>query len=155
MTRSALTNTNAARCALSLGLALSLAGCISFRAPKVEVDEPSAVATGSGLRIQEQFVGDGEPVVEGDVATLDYTMWLADGTRIDSTLDRGTPLVATVGDAPLKGLDEGLVGMRPGGRRRLELTPDLAYGAQGMPGLVPPDTSVVLEVHLLEVERAP
>ena len=135
-------------------LALALAGCVSFNAPKVAVEERSTVATGSGLRIQELFVGDGEPIETGDTVTFDSTMWLADGARVDSTLDRGTPLVAKVGEAPLAGLDEGLVGMRPGGRRRLELTPDLAYGAQGVPGLVPPDTALVLEVHVLEVERA-
>jgi FKBP-type peptidyl-prolyl cis-trans isomerase FkpA len=136
-------------------LALVLAGCVSFNAPNVEVEERSTVATDSGLRVQELFVGDGEPVETGDVVTFDYTMWLADGARVDSTQDRGTPLIATVGDAPLAGLDEGLVGMRPGGRRRLELTPDLAYGAQGVPGLVPPDTALVLEVHVLEVQRGP
>lgn len=147
---------NAARRALWLvtvsAPALALAGCISFNRPKVEVERDAAVTSESGLRVQEQFAGEGEPVVEGDVVTFDYTMWLADGTRVDSTLDRGTPLVATVGEAPLAGLDEGLVGMRPGGRRRLELTPDLAYGAQGVPGLVPPDTALVVEVHLLEVQ---
>jgi hypothetical protein len=74
-------------------LALVLAGCVSFNAPKVEVEERSTVATDSGLRVQELFVGDGEPVETGDVVTFDYTMWLADGARVDSTQDRGTPLI--------------------------------------------------------------
>ena len=68
---------------------------------------------------------------------------------LDSTLERGLPLQLRVGEAPLTGMNEGLIGMRPGGKRRLVIPASLAYGDEGVPGLVPGGATIVIEVELL------
>jgi peptidylprolyl isomerase len=85
--------------------------------------------------------------------TFEYTVWLEDGTRVDATSDRGVAITVTLGQAPLKAWDEGLVGIQPQGRRRLLVPSDLAYGSKGVPGMVPPNAVLVIEVLALEVAR--
>jgi FKBP-type peptidyl-prolyl cis-trans isomerase len=97
------------------------------------------------------FLGHGASAAPGDLVTIDYTVWLENGDRVDSTLDRGVPLTVALGEAPLRGLNEGVLGMKAGGRRRLTVPPSLAYGEEGVPGLVPPEATLLFEVHLIEI----
>jgi peptidylprolyl isomerase len=147
------------RCAPWALIALALGSCrqLGFAPEPVEVERASATSS-SGLRYEELFLGLGPPAKTGDVATFDYTAWLAGGRQVDSTLERGLPVTVRLGEAPLAAWNEGLIGMRTGGRRRIFAPPELLYGSRGVPGLIPPDAELVFEVHLLELaapEAAP
>lgn len=125
------------------------AGC-ALLGPRAAVPLDREVQTSaSGLRYLELLVGVGEPAREGDLVRIEYDARLEDGTPIDSTFERGRPLVVRIGEAPLEGMNEGLVGMSRGGKRRLVIPPELAYGDEGVPGLVPPGATVVIEIELL------
>jgi FKBP-type peptidyl-prolyl cis-trans isomerase len=141
-------------CAALLALALGSCRLLGLAPEPVEVERPTSISS-SGLRCEDLFLGLGPAAEAGDEATFDYTAWLAGGKRIDSTLDRGLPLTVRLGEAPLACWNEGLVGMRAGGRRRIHAPPELAYGSAGVPGLVPPDAALTFEVHLLRLASAP
>jgi FKBP-type peptidyl-prolyl cis-trans isomerase len=113
-----------------------------------------AASTTSGLKFQDLFIGLGPAARPGDQVTFEYTAWLEDGTRIDSTSDRGVAITVTLGQAPLKAWDEGLIGIQPQGRRRLIVPPELAYGSKGVAGMVPPNAVLVIEVLAIEVGRS-
>lgn len=113
--------------------------------------ERGVVRTSSGVTYEELFLGTGPAAQRGDTVTFDYTVWLESGERVDSTLDRGVPLTLAIGNAPVHGLDEGLVGMQAGGRRKLKVPPELGYGEKGVPDLIPPNAPLVFEVHLIEL----
>ncbi|QDU69387.1 FKBP-type peptidyl-prolyl cis-trans isomerase [Engelhardtia mirabilis] len=90
----------------------------------------------------------------GDKLTLHYQARLGDGVQIDSSWDRGEPVQVRLGDGDLpEGLEQGLVGMRQFARRRLTVPPELAYGSEGVPGIVPPGATVVFDVELMAVRR--
>jgi peptidylprolyl isomerase len=112
-----------------------------------------AASTTSGLTIQDLFIGQGPLARTGDQVTFEYTAWLEDGTRVDATSDRGVAITVTLGQAPLKAWDEGLLGIQPQGRRRLLVPPELAYGSKGVAGMVPPNAVLVIEVLALDVGR--
>lgn len=109
-----------------------------------------------GLKITDLKVGDGAIAEGGMVATLHYTGWLTDGTRFDSSLDSGRPYSFTIGEQPrhiIEGWDEGVRGMRVGGKRKLVSPPALGYGAAGTRGgPIPPNATLVFEVELLNVK---
>lgn len=111
-----------------------------------------------GLQWTDVQLGSGPAATAGKVLTIRYTLWLGDGTRIDSSADHGNSFTFTLGGGQvIKGLDEGLVGMRVGGIRWLMVPPDLAYGADGVratPGpSIPPSATLVFVVDLLSVSR--
>jgi FKBP-type peptidyl-prolyl cis-trans isomerase len=110
------------------------------------------VRTPRGIGYDDVRVGKGPPAARGDSLLIDYTLWLEDGRRVDSTLDRGLPLWLTLGEAFVRGLDDGMEGMRAGGRRRIVVPPELGYGAEGVPGLIPANATLVFEVHLIQRE---
>lgn len=141
-----------AAAATALGLALACAGCRSLDPERrgTHVAAP-AVRTTAGVTYEEIMRGHGPAAGQGDVVLLDYVVSLEDGTRVDSTLDRGLPVPVLLGEAFVRGLDDGLDGIRAEGRRRITVPPELAYGDEGVPGLVPPRTTLVFEVHALEV----
>jgi FKBP-type peptidyl-prolyl cis-trans isomerase len=109
----------------------------------------------AGVHIRELYLGYGQRAHAGDTLVIDYTAWLLDGTRVDSSLDRGVPIEFELGAAPIAGWNEGLQGVMPQGRRRLEIPARLAYGDEGFADLVPPGADLRFEVHVLEVRRKP
>ncbi len=108
----------------------------------------------NGLRIQDLMVGDGAIAESGHAVALHYTGWLTDGTRFDSSLDRHQPLQFRIGAQPrevIRGWDEGVRGMRVGGKRKLTIPPELGYGERGYRGLIPPNATLVFELELLNI----
>lgn len=121
-----------------------------------EVDEDDYTTTESGLQYVDLEEGEGPEAEEGDAVTVHYTGWLEDGTRFDSSYNRGEPLPLVVGSGQvIPGWDEGLVGMQMGGRRQLVIPPDLAYGEQGAGGVIPPNATLIFEVEMEAVGSIP
>ena len=87
------------------------------------------------------------------MVNLDYTGWLADGTKFDSSLDRGQPFSFVFGAGRvIAGWDEGVASMKVGGKRRLIIPPELAYGERGSPPIIPPNAELTFEVELLAIK---
>jgi FKBP-type peptidyl-prolyl cis-trans isomerase len=117
------------------------------------VDSAALTRTASGLGYQDVEVGDGAEAREGQVAVVHYTGWLTDGTKFDSSRDRGTPFSFPVGAGQvIAGWDEGVAGMKVGGRRKLVIPANLGYGEMGAPPVIPPGATLVFDVELLEVK---
>ncbi len=139
---------------------LGLLGIGNFgMAPQAQTTSAQAVlnelqqtGTVAALRIVDTTVGTGTPVENGDVVSVVYTGVLPDGTVFDSTqMEGGQPISFTVGAAQvIPGWDQGLLGMRAGGRRLLAIPPSLAYGAQGR-GAIPPNATLIFDVQLVNV----
>jgi len=109
--------------------------------------------TASGLQYIDIKVGDGATPQTGQTVVVQYTGWLADGTKFDSSLDRGQPLSFAIGTGKvIKGWDEGLATMKVGGQRRLIIPPELGYGANGYPGVIPANAQIIFDVELLEIK---
>ena len=105
----------------------------------------------SGLAFQDMVVGDGDEAVAGKAAVVHYTGWLEDGTKFDSSVG-GAPFTFDVGGGQvIQGWDEGVPGMKVGGKRKLVLPADLGYGKYGSPPVIPTNATLVFEVELLEV----
>jgi peptidylprolyl isomerase len=108
--------------------------------------------TASGLHFIDLVRGTGPAPRTGDIAEVHYTGWLEDGTKFDSSLDRGEPLQFVLGRGyVIAGWDEGIALMRQGGRARLIIPPDLGYGAKGAGGVIPPNATLTFEVELVRV----
>ena len=105
------------------------------------------------LIIEDLKVGEGNAVTQYNIVTVNYTGWLTDGTKFDSSLNPGrTPFRFTVGGGQvIKGWDEGLIGMKVGGKRKLTIPPSMGYGSQDM-GDIPPNSTLVFEIDLLIIE---
>ncbi len=105
------------------------------------------------LIIEDLKVGEGSEVVKYNIVTVNYTGWLTDGTKFDSSLNPGrSPFRFTVGGGQvIKGWDEGLLGMKVGGKRKLTIPPSMGYGNQDM-GVIPPNSTLVFEIDLLIIE---
>jgi peptidylprolyl isomerase len=110
--------------------------------------------TASGLQYEEIQVGTGVQPKKGDVVQVHYTGWLTNGTKFDSSRDRGEPFEFKLGAGRvIKGWDEGVASMKVGGKRKLVLPPDLAYGSRGAGGVIPPNAELVFEVELLGIQE--
>ena len=110
----------------------------------------SLTDTGSGLQFEDTTVGDGAEAQAGQRVTVHYTGWLADGTKFDSSKDRDDPFIFHLGMGQvIAGWDEGVAGMKVGGRRKLTIPPQLGYGVRGAGGAIPPNATLVFEVELL------
>ena len=109
------------------------------------------VTTPSGLKYTDDQVGTGATAESGKTVSVHYTGWLLNGTKFDSSRDRGQPFNFPLGAGRvIKGWDEGVAGMRVGGKRTLIIPPDLGYGARGT-GPIPPNSTLKFEVELLDV----
>ena len=106
--------------------------------------------TPSGLKYRELVVGTGEEARIGATAIVHYTGWLEDGTKFDSSVDRGTPFKFVIGRGQvIKGWDEGVGSMNVGGKRELIIPADLAYGDRGAGSVIPPGATLKFEVELI------
>ena len=117
----------------------------------------SQITTPSGLAYEELSVGDGETAAAGDFVSVHYTGWLQNpdgsaGEKFDSSVDRNEPFEFPLGAGHvIRGWDEGVQGMKVGGKRRLVIPSDLGYGARGAGGVIPPNATLIFDVELLGV----
>ncbi len=120
--------------------------------------QEKAVTTKSGLKYIDTTVGTGDEAKKGMNVTVHYTGWLYEngkrGTKFDSSVDRGQPFSFKLGGSQvIKGWDEGVAGMKVGGKRELIIPPSLGYGSSGVGGVIPPNATLDFEVELLKVAK--
>ena len=115
--------------------------------------KPADSAASPNLGIEEVKVGVGKEAQKGNRVTVHYTGWLkSDGTKFATSVDRG-PFTFTLGNGEvIKGWDQGVAGMKVGGKRKLTIPSDLAYGSQGAGGVIPPEADLIFEVDLIDVQ---
>ncbi|HEY4575331.1 MAG TPA: FKBP-type peptidyl-prolyl cis-trans isomerase [Thermoanaerobaculia bacterium] len=137
---------------------LMLAGPLLPAASAVQDKKPAAPpavrenVTPSGVRYVDLQLGQGDEAQLGKIVEVHYTGWLQDGTRFDSSRDREHPFTFRLGTGDaIKGWDEGLLGMKVGGKRKLTIPPELGFGKQGIGSVVPPNAMLVYEFELLGV----
>jgi len=110
--------------------------------------------TNTSVTREDVVVGEGTEAARGDMLTVHYVGRLTDGKVFDSSVDRNTPFDFTLGVGQvIKGWDEGMIGMRVGGKRVLTISPEYAYGSTGI-GAIPPNSTLVFEVELLDVKKS-
>ena len=110
--------------------------------------------TSSGLTITDLTVGEGAEAAAGQTVVVHYRGTLENGKQFDASYDRVTPFSFPLGAGRvIKGWDEGVQGMKVGGKRKLVIPPDLAYGSRGAGGVIPPDATLIFEVELLDVKK--
>jgi FKBP-type peptidyl-prolyl cis-trans isomerase FkpA len=144
---------------LIVALALSLVGTVGCNQPQAQA-APTAQASNAkevklpdGLQYTDDQVGTGTEATSGKTVSVHYTGWLMDGTKFDSSRDRGQPFQFPLGAGRvIKGWDEGVAGMKVGGKRTLVIPPNLGYGASGAGGVIPPNATLKFEVELLDVK---
>ena len=104
------------------------------------------------LKIEDQVIGEGSTAESGNSVSVHYTGTLPDGSKFDSSLDRGRPFEFTLGEGRvIKGWEQGVLGMKVGGKRKLQIPPELAYGARGFPPVIPANATLHFEIELLAV----
>ena len=137
-------------------LALAIAAAVSplgraFAAANQVIEMPN------GLKYTDTKTGDGATATPGNKVSVHYTGWVynngAKGTKFDSSVDRGQPFQFTLGaHQVIAGWDEGVAGMKVGGKRTLIIPPELGYGARGAGGVIPPNATLMFDVELLGVQ---
>jgi peptidylprolyl isomerase len=155
---------------LGIGLTVSVAACgdgeeagpaetpaVTPPVTQVEGGPPEVsgepTATTSGLQYIDVEVGTGDAPQSGQTVEVHYTGWLTDGTKFDSSLDRGQPFSFVVGvGRVIQGWDEGVASMKVGGKRRLIIPPELAYGEAGYPPVIPANAELIFDVELLAIK---
>lgn len=134
-------------CIPSMGVGGSMSGNES------SASEGKEITTSSGLQYIDQVVGTGDTAKAGQTVSVHYTGWLTNGKKFDSSVDRGQPFSFRLGVGQvIKGWDEGVQGMKVGGKRKLTIPSNLGYGARGAGGLIPPHATLVFDVELLGVQ---
>ncbi len=150
----------AAAIVLALAVVFAVAQSTAKRAsPPPNTNAPTKVTgdgvkTASGLQYWEIRVGIGQEAKEGSHVRVHYTGWLTTGKKFDSSVDAGKPFDFTIGNGEvIKGWEEGVAGMKVGGKRQLRIPPNLGYGADGTPGgPIPPNATLIFDVQLLGVQ---
>jgi peptidylprolyl isomerase len=128
---------------------------VSSRDPQVatKVDDKNFVTTPSGLKYYDLKPGTGAKPAVGQTVVVQYTGWLQDGTQFDTSVDSGTPFSFQLGTGNvIPGWDEGVAGMQVGGKRQLVIPPALAYGDAGAGNVIPPNSTLIFEVELVEIK---
>ena len=121
--------------------------------PAAQKGAPTVITTASGLKYIDEKVGTGPAPTKGKSVTVHYTGTLTNGTKFDSSVDRGQPFGFVIGVGQvIKGWDEGVLTMKVGGKRKLMIPAALGYGKRGAGGVIPPDADLNFDVELLKVE---
>jgi FKBP-type peptidyl-prolyl cis-trans isomerase len=111
-------------------------------------------STASGVQYWDITVGTGATATSGKTVTVHYTGWLTNGKKFDSSVDRGQPFMFPLGGGQvIKGWDEGVAGMKVGGKRQLKIPPEAGYGSKGAGGAIPPNATLIFDVELLGVGK--
>jgi peptidylprolyl isomerase len=143
---------------IAIALATAVAGAAGSPTSAMAQTAGKTMTTASGLQITDTKVGTGATPNTGQICVMHYTGWLYQngqkGAKFDSSLDRGQPFQFPIGTGRvIKGWDEGVAGMKVGGKRTLIIPPDLGYGARGAAGgVIPPNATLIFEVELLDVK---
>lgn len=151
--------TNSRNQNIAVFVALALLGYLLFSGPFLslfsnESDNKDTQMPSTGYTTEEVTLGEGNIAEPGDRLTVHYVGQLTDGKIFDSSRDSNTPFTFTLGSGNvIRGWDEGMQGMRVGGKRRLIIAPDYAYGERGI-GPIPPNATLIFDVELLNVEKA-
>jgi FKBP-type peptidyl-prolyl cis-trans isomerase len=117
-----------------------------------DLTNPAWTTRPDGMKVWDVTTGSGDPCPEGATVTVHYTGWLLDGTVFDSSKKRGQTISFGLHQV-IRGWTVGVPGMKPGGRRLLHIPPDMAYGARGAPGAIPPNATLVFEIELVSFKK--
>ena len=140
------------RMALALLAVCGLLVGVGASAAKDKADETKIITTDSGLKYIDLKVGTGDKAKKGDTVEVHYTGWLMNGKKFDSSVDRGEPFEFKLGGKVIKGWNEGVAGMKVGGKRKLIIPSKLAYGEEGRGDVIPPNAELTFEVELLKIK---
>lgn len=136
-----------------LGVAIYLRVAPPSGTPSRQKGEVTNPEVAPRLQVEDIVVGEGEEVVSGETIRIHYAGTLRDGTPFDSSYDRGEPFETQIGVGQvIKGWDEGVLGMKVGGKRKLTIPPELAYGDRAI-GSIPANSTLVFELELLEIVK--
>jgi len=142
----------------STGSSSTSSGTTSGMSATATTPAPAAAPAGqevtmpSGLKYQDVVMGTGAEAASGKTVTLNYTGRLTDGTQFDSSVGKA-PLMFQVGAGTMvRGMEDGVVGMKVGGKRKLTIPPQLGYGERGYPGAIPPNATILFDIELLDVK---
>ncbi len=128
-----------------------VAALIYFYIPKNMNTTPPLIQT---MKIEILQEGTGDAAKSGDLITVNYVGTLQDGTKFDSSIDRGQPFTFTLGqNSVIQGWELGVAGMKIGEKRKLTIPPELAYGEQGAGGVIPPNATLTFEIDLLGISQ--
>jgi len=135
-------------------VALAVVACLFLKNSNKGQGSNNNIKEIQGMKIETLKEGTGEEAKNGDTVVVNYVGILQDGTKFDSSIDRGTPFSFTLGIGQvIKGWDLGVSGMKIGEKRKLTIPPELGYGSQGAGGVIPPNSTLIFEVDLLEINK--
>ena len=139
---------------LAVAVALGVAALAAVETRAQDKKEKSkVVTTDSGLKYEDLKEGTGEAAKKGDTVEVHYTGWLTDGKKFDSSVDRNRTFSFKLGEGKvIKGWDEGVAGMKVGGKRKLTIPAELAYGKNAVRDVIPANSTLVFEVELLKIK---